>query len=88
MSQIGSIVPKKKGAQGKIEDCWLICDDEELKYDNRKKFCRHLSEMLTYIENNQNMIPNYGERYRYGEAITTAFVEWLSSTSFVRSQSG
>ena len=31
--------------------------------------------MLTYIENNQNMIPNYGERYRYGEAISTAFVE-------------
>ena len=31
--------------------------------------------MLTYIQNNQNMIPNYGERHRYGEAISTAFVE-------------
>lgn len=31
--------------------------------------------MVTYIQNNQNMIPNYGEKYRYDETITTAFVE-------------
>ncbi|NHB98723.1 hypothetical protein C5470_21355 [Photorhabdus stackebrandtii] len=36
---------------------------------------RHFDEMMTYIENNQTMIPNYGERYRYGEPISTAFVE-------------
>jgi hypothetical protein len=28
-----------------------------------------------YIRNNAHLIPNYGERYRYGEAITTSFVE-------------
>ncbi len=27
------------------------------------------------IHNNQGMIPNYGERWRYGETITTSFVE-------------
>jgi hypothetical protein len=31
--------------------------------------------MITYIENNSYLIPNYGEKYRYGETITTAFVE-------------
>lgn len=28
-----------------------------------------------YISRNRSFIPNYGERYRYGEAISTAFVE-------------
>jgi hypothetical protein len=30
---------------------------------------------LTYIRNNRHLIPNYGERYRNGEAIATGFVE-------------
>jgi hypothetical protein len=29
----------------------------------------------TYIVNNRHLIPNYGERYRHGEAIATGFVE-------------
>ncbi len=29
----------------------------------------------TYISNNRMIIPNYGEMYRYGETISTAFVE-------------
>jgi hypothetical protein len=39
------------------------------------RFTNSLSELHTYIENNRAFIPNYGERYRYGEAISTAFVE-------------
>ncbi len=35
----------------------------------------HLSELDTYIENNRRLIPNYGEKWRYGEAISTGFVE-------------
>jgi len=27
------------------------------------------------IRNNQRLIPNYGEKWRYGEAISTSFVE-------------
>jgi hypothetical protein len=34
-----------------------------------------LAEFETYIRNNQEYIPNYGELYRQGETISTAFVE-------------
>ncbi len=59
----------------KIDDCCWLCDDDELHYEKRKKFYKHLVEMYTYIQNNRQMIPNYGEKYRYGETISTAFVE-------------
>ena len=29
----------------------------------------------TYVTNNQALIPNYAERHRYGEIISTGFVE-------------
>ena len=58
-----------------LEDCYCICMDEEIKYSNKKKFIKQLEELNTYIENNQHLIPNYGERWRYGEVITTSFVE-------------
>jgi hypothetical protein len=32
-------------------------------------------EFYGYIEANERFIPNYGERYHYGEAIATGFVE-------------
>jgi hypothetical protein len=34
-----------------------------------------LAEFATYIRNNRESIPNFGERYRQGETISTAFVE-------------
>jgi hypothetical protein len=34
-----------------------------------------VEEFGTYIERNQACIPNYGERYRNGERISTGFVE-------------
>lgn len=52
----------------------VILKDSQV-YKNSKKMVRYLGEMITYIDNNQAMIPNYGERYRYGEPISTAFVE-------------
>lgn len=58
-----------------LETCIMICDDDELHYSNRKKFYRYLDEMDTYVTNNQRFIPNDGEKYRYGEAISTGFVE-------------
>ena len=33
-----------------------------------------VEEFHTYIANNRHLIPNYGERYRNGEAIATGFV--------------
>jgi hypothetical protein len=39
------------------------------------KLEKSVREFYGYIEANQQFIPNYGERYRYGEAISTGFVE-------------
>jgi len=36
---------------------------------------KKLEEFETYIRNNAGFIPNYGKRWRYGETISTAFVE-------------
>lgn len=44
-------------------------------YPKFRKLERAVQEFHTYIENNQALIPNYGERYRYGERISTGFVE-------------
>lgn len=55
-----------------------------------KKLCKMLEEFRTYISNNGAYIPNYGERWRYGEAISTGFVEstvnQLISKRFVKKQ--
>jgi len=40
-----------------------------------EKLTAGVAEFETYIRNNQESIPNYGERYRQGETISTAFVE-------------
>ena len=40
-----------------------------------RKLLKAVEEFHTYIENNKRFIPNYGERYRRGERISTGFVE-------------
>ena len=40
-----------------------------------KKLENAVSEFHTYIVQNQGFIPNYRDRYFYGEAISTGFVE-------------
>ena len=37
------------------------------------KLGKAIGEFHHYISANRNFIPNYGERYRYGEKISTAF---------------
>lgn len=59
----------------KLDDCYCLLDDKDLQYSNRLKLQKTVEKMQTYINNNQHLIPNYGEKYRYGETITTAFVE-------------
>ncbi len=39
------------------------------------KLCKAVQEFTTSIERNGGFIPNYGERYRHGERISTGFVE-------------
>ena len=41
----------------------------------QRKLLQKIEEFKTYITNNQPFIPNYGERYRNGERISTGFVE-------------
>ena len=40
-----------------------------------RNLLKQLREFVGYIRANAAMIPNYGERRRYGEAVSTAFVE-------------
>jgi hypothetical protein len=58
-----------------IDECNMYCDDPELTYAGLKSLQKYLDEMHNYIRNNQMMLPNYGEMHRYGESVSTAFVE-------------
>jgi hypothetical protein len=40
-----------------------------------KKLAKAMTEFRPYVENNAASIPNYGERYRNGEAISSAIAE-------------
>jgi hypothetical protein len=57
-----------EGVQWELEDC-------EEAVPASTKLAKSVREFRGYIEANQHFIPNYGERYRYGEAIATGFVE-------------
>ena len=62
-------------AQDKIEDIASLLYTFEETYPKFKQLLKAVEEFRTYITNNGPLIPNYGERYRYGEAIATGFVE-------------
>lgn len=36
------------------------CDNDEIHYNNQKKMLNHPEELITYVENNRHVIPNYG----------------------------
>lgn len=54
------------------------------------KLSRSITEFATYVHNNHDFIPNFGERYRHGDTISTAFVEstinQVVSKRFVKKQ--
>ena len=56
---------------------WLADDLEDLTsdYPSMKRFARTAAEFCTYIANNADAIPNYAERWSYGERVATSFVE-------------
>jgi hypothetical protein len=43
--------------------------------ESQKKLLKAVREFRGYIEAKQNFIPNYGDRYRHGEKVSTAFAE-------------
>jgi hypothetical protein len=61
-----------------------------LTASSRRKLGKSLGEFETYIRNNVEFIPNFGERYRQGETISTAFLEstinQVVSKRFVKKQ--
>jgi hypothetical protein len=62
-------------ALGKIDDLESSIAPFNETYARFTSLRKALSELRTYIVNNRHLIPNYGERYRHGEAIATGFVE-------------
>lgn len=65
-------------------------EEEIITGESAEKLRKALQEFHTYIENNQQWIPNYGELWRAGETISTAFVEsavdQVLSKRFVKKQ--
>ena len=56
-----------------IEDIEDALDLLSQEGESRRKLVKAVREFRGYIEANQNFIPNYGDRYRHGETISTAF---------------
>ena len=44
-------------------------------YPGLQRFAKAAAGLVTYIDNNAAAIPDYGERRRYAEPISTAFIE-------------
>jgi hypothetical protein len=59
----------------KIDDIESLLYNFEETYPKFRRLLKAVEEFRTYIVNNGRLIPNYGERYRNGEAIATGFVE-------------
>jgi len=55
-------------------------DEIETGYSSMKPFKKNAAEFYTYITRNAHTIPNYAERHRYGERVSTAFVESAVNT--------
>jgi len=56
----------------------LLAEDLEIDgapFENSRKLHKAIQEFGHYIAVNRAFVPNYGDRYRHGEAISTAFVE-------------
>jgi hypothetical protein len=58
-----------------LEDIEGALDLLSQEGESRRKLVKAVREFGGYIEANQDFIPNYGDRYRHGEAISTAFAE-------------
>ncbi len=66
--------------QTAIEDLVMDLDELETDYASIKALRKAATELETYIANNKGMIPNYAERRRYGERVSTGFVESTVNT--------
>src|SRR5207302_10737185 len=66
---------------GNVFRALQVVDDLEIDLDvehaspEQRKLLKAVADFGGYIGSNASCIPNYGERYRCGEAISSAFVE-------------
>jgi hypothetical protein len=67
-----------------IEDLECRLESIEGSSEKQRKLLKAVREFGNYITANQSFIPNYGDRYRHGETISTAFVE--STVNYVVSK--
>jgi hypothetical protein len=58
-----------------LEDLAMDLDDLEPVTEGLKKLRKAVHEFLGYSAVNKPFIPHYGDRYRHGETISTAFAE-------------
>ncbi len=58
-----------------VDDLQIDLDNTEHPSREQQKLLKMVTEFGGYIRANGAWIPNYGERYRSGEAISSAFVE-------------
>lgn len=57
-----------------IEDLQALLDDGQDLADSGEKLAKAIDEFLTYIQASAPFIPNYGERWRNNEIISSSFV--------------
>lgn len=73
-----------------LENLLIDLDPQRRSSAAAAKLQRSATEFDTYIRNNRKFIPNFGERYRQGDTISTAFVEstinQVVSKRFVKKQ--
>ncbi len=67
-----------------IEDLECRLESVEGSSEKQRRLLKAVKEFSNYITANQSFIPNYGDRYRHGETISTAFVE--STVNYVVSK--
>ncbi len=80
-------VPHALQSMDELEDDLETLEENPL---NKKKLEKAVTELRGYIMANEAFIPNYGDRYRHDEMISTAFVEstvnQVISKRFVKKQ--
>lgn len=62
-------------AREEIDDLQFDAEALETDYSNMRKFLKAAGEFRSHIASNSASLINYGERYRSGERISSAFVE-------------
>lgn len=79
-----------EAALERMEGLLFECDLRKSRSTAMAKLFRSITEFDTYIRNNRVFIPNFGERYRQRDTISTAFVEstinQVVSKRFVKKQ--